>query len=72
MIRDFAPFFERHLGRIRWRSDGNGQARCLFHPDRSPSLSVNRYKGTWKCFAGCGAGGVRDFARRLGVSPPWR
>ena len=44
---------------------------CPFHPDRQPSLSVNRRKGVWHCF-GCGRGGTgRDFAeayRSLGLS----
>lgn len=44
---------------------------CPFHPDRQPSLSVNRRKGVWHCF-GCGKGGTaHDFAeayRSLGLS----
>ncbi len=71
-MNDYHAWWERHLRPIRWRADGNGMARCPFHNDRQPSLSIHRWKGTWKCFAGCGAGGVRDFARRLGVRPPWR
>lgn len=34
---------------------------CPFHNDKTPSLSVNRAKGIWKCF-GCGEGGdAADF-----------
>ncbi|MBI3780107.1 MAG: hypothetical protein HY278_03485 [candidate division NC10 bacterium] len=69
---DFMMWFENALGPIRWRPDGNGAARCPFHDDRRPSLSVHRWKGAWKCFAGCGHGGIRDLAERLGVRAPWR
>jgi len=31
-------------------------ARCPFHPDDTPSLSVNPKEQLWSCF-GCGAGG---------------
>lgn len=36
------------------------QARCPFHNDDRPSLSVNIKTGLWKCYAGrCGLGGNR-------------
>ncbi len=38
------------------RSGNNYIARCPFHPDDTPSLSVSPSKGIWKCF-GCGVGG---------------
>jgi len=38
------------------RSGSNYIARCPFHPDDTPSLSVSPSKGIWKCF-GCGVGG---------------
>jgi len=73
VTRDWKPWFEHVLGRpLRWGANGNAQTRCPFHDDDSPSLSVHRWKGAWRCFAGCGAGGIRDFARRLGVRLPWR
>jgi DNA primase len=34
----------------------NFQARCPFHQERTPSFSVNREMGVFKCF-GCGVGG---------------
>lgn len=34
---------------------------CPFHPDSTPSLSVNPEKGIWKCFS-CGAGGTGGFS----------
>jgi len=40
-------------------------ARCPFHPDDTPSLSVNPKKQLWSCF-GCGAGGdVFTFVQRF-------
>lgn len=59
---------------------------CPFHGDSSPSLKVDREKGTWHCF-GCGEGGsvfnflmrdanlsfpeaVRELAARYGVPLP--
>src|SRR5438094_7834355 len=58
-------YFETRLnGQLR----GSGpemRLRCPFHEDRSPSLSVNVDKGTWKCFAGCGEGGLIDFEMKL-------
>ncbi len=38
------------------KSGNNYIARCPFHPDDTPSLSVSPSRGIWKCF-GCGVGG---------------
>ncbi|WP_169794271.1 CHC2 zinc finger domain-containing protein [Alicyclobacillus shizuokensis] len=62
-------WLETHLGRIRWRG-AQGTARCPFHDDERPSLSVNVVKGVWKCHAGCGGGTLETLARRLGIEPP--
>lgn len=32
------------------------QMSCIFHTDRTPSMSVNNQRGRWKCFS-CGRGG---------------
>lgn len=32
------------------------QMACVFHSDRTPSMSVNNQRGLWKCFS-CGRGG---------------
>jgi DNA primase len=47
----------------------NGRARCVFHDDRDPSLSVDLVRGLFKCH-GCGASGdaVSFVARRLRLS----
>src|SRR5207249_9296415 len=42
---------------------------CPFHPDKSPSFSVNEEKGVFHCFA-CGeSGDVFDFVMRLDGCP---
>ncbi len=56
---------------IKWRGN-QGQTRCPFHDDRNPSFSVNAEKGTWICHAGCGSGGINDFAKRLMVESPFK
>jgi len=41
------------------------KARCPFHPDSRPSLSVNPITGRWRCF-GCGrAGHVIEFIKEF-------
>lgn len=47
-------------GRGPWMS-----GRCPLHQDRSPSLSVHRESGRWRCHAGCGSGSVYDLVMRL-------
>jgi hypothetical protein len=50
----------------------NGLARCPFHDDRSPSLSVsdgNNGRILVKCHAGCGQREVIDALRRLDLWP---
>jgi hypothetical protein len=39
--------------------------KCLFHDDKSPSLTFNTMDGVWCCHAGCGEGGLIDFEQRL-------
>jgi 5S rRNA maturation endonuclease (ribonuclease M5) len=44
------------------RRSGSGyMAKCCFHDDKAPSLSISTEKGAWKCHAGCGQGGVLEF-----------
>jgi hypothetical protein len=43
-----------------------GMVRCLFHPDKTASLSIDKERGLFHCF-GCGvSGGVLKFAELLG------
>lgn len=62
----------------RFREDGAGRLRgpCPFQKHRSEKQgpfalypSNDGDLGGWKCFAGCGAGGAKDLAERLGVGP---
>lgn len=43
----------------------NPKAKCPFHEDKNPSLSVDVAKGVWKCHAGCGGGSVIDLLAKF-------
>jgi len=69
-VSDYSRFYSEHLQGIKWRSRGEGSAKCPFHDDRKASLSVNRESGLWFCHA-CNRGGTaRDFAERLEIEAP--
>jgi 5S rRNA maturation endonuclease (ribonuclease M5) len=58
----FLKYFESRLAENGMRRSGAGfMARCPFHQDRTPSLSINVSAGVWKCHGGCGQGGLIDF-----------
>ena len=62
----------RYLAAIGHELKGDGakaSARCPFHDDKSPSMSVNTDKGLWYCHA-CAIGGtvIDMHMRRHGVS----
>ena len=62
----------RYLSAIGHELKGEGakaSARCPFHDDKSPSMSVNTDKGLWFCHA-CGFGGtvIDMHMRRHGLS----
>jgi hypothetical protein len=62
-------YYTRHLHRLRMRGDW-ASARCPFHQDKNPSLSVSLTHGGYLCHA-CGArgGDLLDFHQRLrGIS----
>ena len=46
----------------------NVPVRCPFHHDQCPSLSIHPRKMVWKCFAGCGQGGLRDIEQLAGCT----
>jgi hypothetical protein len=48
--------------------DGWLSGRCPFHQDRRPSFSVSFELGAWKCWSGCGSGGMYSLADRLGLT----
>ena len=48
----------------------NKKAKCPFHNDKNPSFSVDLKTGSWKCFSGCGGGGVVELiSKRTGKTP---
>jgi RecA-family ATPase len=58
----YRTYFEVRLADHGLRRNGAGHmARCCFHDDRTPSLSVDLEHGVWCCHAGCGKGGLIDF-----------
>ena len=68
LAEHFSDLVHRH---IPWFTSCNGRgiALCIFHQEKTPSLSIDLEKGVFHCF-GCGrGGGVRDFARLVGE--PW-
>lgn len=64
----FTDMLHRHAPDFRPRGT-RGTVRCLFHEDKTPSLSFDIEKGVFHCF-GCGqSGGVKAFA--LAVGEEW-
>jgi hypothetical protein len=65
-----ADIFARHLDLTLLRGRRRGRVRCIFHQDRTASLSVDLDAGLFHCF-GCGAqGGVLAFAVLVGERVP--
>jgi hypothetical protein len=62
---DFATLFREidAVSRLRQYGPERAIGRCPFHDDRHPSLSL--LGGFWRCWAGCGEGGVIAFRSRL-------
>ena len=58
-------YFEARLQGQRFSASREVQVHCPFHNDRTPSLSINTEKGVWKCFAGCGEGGLIAFETKF-------
>jgi hypothetical protein len=58
-------YFESRLQGQRLSYSRETQVCCPFHEDRTPSMSINTDKGVWKCFAGCGEGGLIAFETRF-------
>ncbi len=57
-------YFDSKLPGIRWKGD-QGTAKCRWHHDRHPSLSINGKNGLFFCHA-CGVNGnLAEFERRV-------
>ena len=54
-VHPLLELFRSHGHELK-REGKNYKTCCPFHPDDTPSLSVNPSQGLWSCF-GCGAGG---------------
>ena len=69
---NYKEYYEKELPSIEW-DDGSsqGKAKCPFHQDNNPSLSVDSQRGLFHCF-GCGSkGSVIDFQmKRHSMSYP--
>lgn len=64
----FSDLLARHLPTFPPRN-GRGMVLCIFHSEKTPSLSIDLEKGVFHCF-GCGVGGgVKKFAELVGE--PW-
>jgi CHC2 zinc finger len=67
--RTARELFERHLNLRPLRQRSRALVHCIFHADRTASLSVDLERGLFHCF-GCGVhGGVRRFAELVGEIP---
>ncbi len=62
---DYLTFYRHFLPDLRLGSNGQAMARCPFHDDRSPSLSIATTTGLYKCFGCNAAGDLFTFYARL-------
>ena len=53
---DKRNYFKEYLPNLKENGRSQAMAKCLWHDDRNPSLSVNLESGLYRCFA-CGASG---------------
>jgi len=64
--------FERHLDLEPLRGRRRGLVKCVFHADRTPSLSVDLDAMVFNCH-GCGqSGGYKKFSELVGEASPRR
>ncbi|MFA5161924.1 MAG: phage/plasmid primase, P4 family [Elusimicrobiales bacterium] len=66
-MADTETFFAGHIEGIKRGRNGQRSGKCPFHDDRQASFSFNVEDGVWTCHAGCGSGGLKEFARKLGL-----
>ena len=65
----YKKFYCHHL-QLFYSSQNQASARCPFHDDSRPSLSVELSKGIWNCHA-CGqSGGVLAFQKKIANCDP--
>jgi len=66
----FRDLFGAHLNLSPLRGRSVGKVRCIFHPDQTPSLSIDLARGIFHCFGCEVGGGWRKFADLVGESCP--
>jgi hypothetical protein len=70
MLAGALDLFARHLDLKPLRGRRRGCVCCIFHREKTPSLSVDLDRGLFNCFA-CGAqGGIRRFRELVGEAAP--
>jgi hypothetical protein len=66
MNLNFEELYKTTLERLKGK--GNQKTSlCPFHKDKNKSFTVNIKTGLWHCFAGCGSGNAKQFAKRMGI-----
>jgi putative DNA primase/helicase len=70
-VTTFAPtfdqsrtYFEDRLG-VSFQARDSVSARCPFHDDKTPSMSIDLKAGRWFCHTCNVGGGILDFERKL-------
>jgi DNA primase len=61
---DFIPFFSLYLEGLK-RAGNEYKARCPFHEEKTPSLSINPDKGLFHCFECSADGDIFNFYSKL-------
>ena len=46
---DIRRYYEAELGSVKWNGNGQGMAKCPFHEDEDPSLSIEPESGVFHC-----------------------
>ena len=63
---DYLDLFSSNLTNVKHTYGDEYIAQCPFHEDTKPSFGFNVGKGVWICRSGCGEGGYKAFAERVG------
>ena len=62
---DIVDFISRYTDEIKRTHGDKYITKCPLHDDNSPSMSIDREKGLWNCFAGCGGGDIIEFVELM-------
>lgn len=61
---DIPAFYAEELPGVNWNGKDTTKARCPFHEDHNPSLSITKSTGAFKCFSCLTRGSVFDFVMK--------